>query len=902
MRWKRNRPLWPLLMALMLLLAMAVEAPRNWQRLPAEGMAWDKTASSPWDAVVLCPKLDDAKPIESFTSPVVAPLLPPIEEDSYALEDFDFAPTEVSERLPLGSNIALGILLDVRDRFLALAGRLPQESESPGEEASHPLPHRVQVTSPNDRLAMRDDADRHTRPRAEEAAVLEDFADVLLESVRRSREAALATSRLVMRSEPQTSVEEQAPKADVASVIPGTPLLRFRPVTLIATLDAVPQDSPAAPWAEKSLELVRQLADDTSTSPADAPHIVEQLQTLAVEATGEAMQLEDHALQYEWLRAVQAVERRTPIWRLLFDPAWQAADPLEQVPTTYETDLIAILGEAASRLAGDANGEDWREYLLLDQIAVAASEGAGVDVRGRRKLAQEVLSRMTDKRLTADQKEFIDSEVLVRLREALRPWAIGPVDVETLAALVEHYEAKPDLRYGAALAQLQLRLQWSPVPEYQQLAQRLEEHYRGANMRVALSGDLMNRMMPEPKSTLSPVHERIAGTKVRGRSRTTTQVQVRLMPNDEAWQFSLEAFGAVYSRTRSETWPARVQNSAKMYYQTRKTVLIDPQGLRVAPAKAEARGRNELVGIDTEFDPIPVVSNLLRDAARRKHQQTRPLALAQVKSKVARQARVRMDREANPKIEKLEERFENNVLTSIEDLALVAEPLQMYTTDNRAVMELRLANTSQLAANTLRPLAPSDSVASMQVHESVLNNAAAGLGLDGRRMTLLELFHMLANRFGKPDAAPPEDLPVRAVIEFASHDAFHVRCAEDRLEVVLTIRQVAHGRDKIRNFEVHAYFRPVIDGLDVRLVRDGTLQFNGRNLRTGPRVVLHSVFGKLLVKDQQIPLLKRDLGDDQRLEGLMVTQLVIDKGWIGLSVGPEFEGRTAWRTQAITQR
>jgi hypothetical protein len=374
------------------------------------------------------------------------------------------------------------------------------------------------------------------------------------------------------------------------------------------------------------------------------------------------------------------------------------------------------------------------------------------------------------------------------------------------------------------------------------------------------------------------------------------------MPNDEAWQFVLEAQGAVYSRTRSETWPARVQNAAKMYYSTRKTVLVDQQGLQIAPARAEARGRNELVGVDSQFDPLPIISPLLRDAARRRHQQSRPLALAQVKSKVARQARTRMDREANSRIEQLKERFEAHVLSSIEDLALVAEPLEMFTTDQRAVMELRLANPRQLAANTLRPLAPSDSLASMQLHESVLNNAAAGLGLDGRRMTLLELFDLLAERFGNPDAVPPEDLPARAVIQFASHDAIHVRCAEDRLELVLNIRELAHGRDKIRNFQVHAYFRPVIDGLDVRLVRDGSLQFEGRSLRTGPRVVLHGVFGKLLVKGQELPLLKRDLGDDPRLDGLMVTQLVITHGWIGLSVGPEFEGRTAWRTASSAQR
>ena len=131
---------------------------------------------------------------------------------------------------------------------------------------------------------------------------------------------------------------------------------------------------------------------------------------------------------------------------------------------------------------------------------------------------------------------------------------------------------------------------------------------------------------------------------------------------------------------------------------------------------------------------------------------------------------------------------------------------------------------------------------------------------------------------------------------FKFDDAVHISCHGDRLELVLNVREVAHGIDKIRGFAVHAYFRPLIDGLDVRLIRDGTLQFDGHSLRTGPRVVLHSVFGKLLPKDQEIPLLRRDLDSDPRLEGLMVTQLAIEDGWIGLALGPEYPGRTAWRT------
>ena len=69
-----------------------------------------------------------------------------------------------------------------------------------------------------------------------------------------------------------------------------------------------------------------------------------------------------------------------------------------------------------------------------------------------------------------------------------------------------------------------------------------------------------------------------------------------------------------------------------------------------------------------------------------------------------------MDATLDQKLEGFEQKFRDKILAPIEQLALLAEPLDMHTTQQRAVMQLRLANTGQLAAHTLRPLAPSDSV------------------------------------------------------------------------------------------------------------------------------------------------------------------------------------------------
>ena len=154
-----------------------------------------------------------------------------------------------------------------------------------------------------------------------------------------------------------------------------------------------------------------------------------------------------------------------------------------------------------------------------------------------------------------------------------------------------------------------------------------------------------------------------------------------------------------------------------------------------------------------------------------------------------------------------------------------------------------------------------------------MNNALAGFGLEGRRMTVGQLFDMLAEKLGRSDARRPADLPEWARIEFASHDAIRIDCDNDRIELVLSIKELSRGRDRISNFKVHVKFRPEVSGLQAVLVRDGTLQFSGHRLLTGPRVVLHSVFGKLFQKDEQVPLLAERVQNDPRLAGLTVSQL-----------------------------
>ena len=57
----------------------------------------------------------------------------------------------------------------------------------------------------------------------------------------------------------------------------------------------------------------------------------------------------------------------------------------------------------------------------------------------------------------------------------------------------------------------------------------------------------------------------------------------------------------------------------------------------------------------------------------------------------------------------------------------------METSADRLTMRLRLAADHQLGAHTPRPRAPSDSLASFQIHESAFNNLVSQLDLNGRK-------------------------------------------------------------------------------------------------------------------------------------------------------------------------
>ena len=114
-------------------------------------------------------------------------------------------------------------------------------------------------------------------------------------------------------------------------------------------------------------------------------------------------------------------------------------------------------------------------------------------------------------------------------------------------------------------------------------------------------------------------------------------------------------------------------------------------------------------------------------------------------------AKEQVDDEVDARLGKLARQIQDSLLEPLAALSLGPAVISAETAKDRLAMRLRLASDEQMGGNTPRPRAPADSLGSVQIHQSALNNVIGQLELDGATFTLRELRQRLAERLRQPE-------------------------------------------------------------------------------------------------------------------------------------------------------
>jgi hypothetical protein len=486
--------------------------------------------------------------------------------------------------------------------------------------------------------------------------------------------------------------------------------------------------------------------------------------------------------------------------------------------------------------------------------------------------------------LTEPQREFLDDEQMRPFRHQLLLWAAEPVDYVQLLRQLEAFEDSPTGLVNTAVADDWNRLRWAPHKQTNDLARRLDTYYRNANIRFAVSGKLLNRLLPIIRDMDERVDEFVLGNRVIGESRTSAQLYVRLIPDPSRWRMGLEAKGQVDSETLSDVGPVRLFNRGESSYLARKLLLVGRQGIRMEETQADADSATRLIGIRSNMDTVPLIGNLVRSIARSQHDSQRFAAEREVEHRVVFRVRRRFDQEVRSKLAEVEQNLDESVIAPLRELELNPVATDMMTTRERLIVRCRLAGYEQLAANTPRPRAPSDSLLSVQLHQSAVNNVIDQLELDGNEFELHDLYRYLGGRFQDDEIEVPEDIPEGVTVRFADKEAVRVHFDNGKAMLAIRIAQLKSGRSRWEDFEVRGFYRPDSATRNADLVRDGSIQLIGEKLGLRDQFALRGIFSKVLSKNNKLPLIDQRLVEHPRLQDVRLAQFAVADGWIGVAL------------------
>lgn len=650
---------------------------------------------------------------------------------------------------------------------------------------------------------------------------------------------------------------------------------------LVAEVETLEQQLPREAWPSYVLDALYRMH---SFDPAQEEDAVAELLMLA-QPSSLPEEIDDPRLRSDLQTTCAALRRRVVIWQQLQRIA--AAGPnLRSDPDVNPYAMWVQIQEAIDAIPYPQS-QAWRRYLQMDDLEnLLRREPTSRDELAR--LARLVLEQLHSPRLSARQRQLLRCPEVEHLDVMLRRCATRPADIAAVVNAMEHFEETGSQKAAGQLSRLAFEMRWSADPRVAELARRIDQLYRGANLRVSITGDLLNRLLSEPLVATEPLQYQGGAAPMVGEQKTSTDLSLRLLPAQDQWRLQLMADGTVTVDTTVFAGAATFFVAGSGSFQSSKLLVFDRDQIDLSPAEATGDFDLQLGGVQTSMDALPLIRRVVRDTAVSRFQQHQFAARRRLRSEVRDQARQTLDRDTQAYLGDAQARLEARALRPLRSLGLPLVPLQLQTTDRHIVGDYRLAGSHQTGAHAPPPAAPEGSLASVQVHQSAINNVLQRLALDGRAAKLQTLCRDLFASIGLPDAELIDGVPEAIALRFADEQPLQVDLRDGEAHLVVRLAHFSIAEKQWRDVTVRCAYRIDQDARVPVLRRCGEVDVECRQLGIMDRIVLDGIFARLLQRADRIPIVPEVLAAHPGLSDVVVTQSHVDDGWLAL----------AWRAKA----
>lgn len=658
-------------------------------------------------------------------------------------------------------------------------------------------------------------------------------------------------------------------------------------------VSATTPDTRAANW---SAEITTALSELQSLPRLGDPRAGELLQTLATYANkgyGEAENVSNRKQQIDWLLTCHAINRRLAVWKPIYQivsgngnsyvsDSHQKIDPVE---------MRAVIAQVRSDLAETGDAAGWERYLMLAEME-SAMQGEHVDQRSM--LAQRLLSRLQWHGLSVSSKEWLQRESIQELRRLIQPWARNAVDYASLLSQIERHEADAIDLAALDIAGAAQTLRFAENPKAVEVADAIDAYYRNANVRMAISEELLQRMVPEVTPQTVPVRTNVLGSRVGGYSHINSRLNLDLQESRDRWSLTINTNGNVHTQSTGRTDLTAISTNRDSNFAAATPIQITPLGTLVGNSAIDVRGSTRLNRVNTRYDGWPLFGTLVRSIVTSHYEESSGLTARIANRKLKTQLGSEIDTRLNEKIAKASETMTRVVMGPLSGLKLDPKVIDMKTTEDRLIARYRLAGDWQIGASTPRPRAPSNSLISLQVNQTALNNVLERIAPLDSPTTIDAAVQNTMRLFGQSETALPDDIPRDVSVQFAKTRPITVEIEEGKVWITMRVVELSREKGpKLKRFIVRAAYLPQVDGLNASLVRDGHLRISGPGMSMRQRLPVRAIFNKVLAPSRSIPLTTPEMANSPALQNAAITQLELRDGWLALAIANRQSDRVA---------
>ena len=497
--------------------------------------------------------------------------------------------------------------------------------------------------------------------------------------------------------------------------------------------------------------------------------------------------------------------------------------------------------------------------------------------------ANSTVLRLESTPLTDEQRAFLNHPVVNAWKEELQSWTADIVAPVHALRLLEQYETSGGISDMKAFSLLIEQLDNSKTAEYRKFGDDLRRQYGMANVRLFISSALLNNHLPPPVSKTASFRDVIQSQQIVGRRQADTVYKVSFIPHPTRILMSLDVDVDLATFARTDAFATQLFNTGRTLVEARKAIELTEKGFLTDPSEAMiVEHRMRLVGMNTEFDGLPLLSGMVRNTVRGQYESRFQSANMETRYKILRQVRAEVDRETEKRLQPVSKQILELSQYANDEFGLIINKRESRTDENWLVTSWGIRRQDSLTGNTLAPATLPGSFADLKIHESLPNLLMGSLEFEGKRGTVGEFKKMLAERFRQPALADPAEND-DVEVTFAAHNPIAVRFVDGRIELTISIAALRLLRQTHRDFQVIVRYKSAYDAQGRQILeRDGYISLVNINVRE--QVVLRAVFGKIFPVSRPFPLIPKVLEEDSQFNYLTTGHCRIEKGWFALAL------------------